>query len=132
MTTLALKPAFPMRSKSSGSQRDDRIQPARKTLHRKAWQAVALTVGATALAFFSVSAPMIGNPARRLFALDATPTIATEDAIHDSSQQALELTPTMLGPAITDDLFSLAEVTPVVDLFVLWMPELEIRAVPPG
>jgi hypothetical protein len=129
MATLALKPAFPVRTRSSDSKRPRRKKGARDVLQTGPWHTVAITAGAIALAFFCVSAPMIGDPVGRLFALDTMPTIPSEEAGRSEawSAQAFEFTPTMLGPAITEDMLALAE----EDWWVLMMPELEVHALPP-
>jgi hypothetical protein len=131
MATLALKPALPIRPRSSGSKRDHRPHRLRDALHSKPWQTAAITAGAMALTFFSVLAPIIDDPVGRLYTLDTTPTIPTEDAIRRDTRsmqalQAFEFTPTMLGPAITEEMLILAE----ADAWVV-MPELEVHALPP-
>ena len=128
MATLALKPAFPIRHKSSGSKRDHRPHRLRDALHSRPWQTAAITAGAMALSFFSVLAPMIDDPVGRLNTLEATPTIPMEEAIRRDtrSAQAFEFTPTMLGPAITEEMLILAE----ADAWIV-MPELEVHALPP-
>jgi hypothetical protein len=126
MATLALRPTFPVRPRS-GSKRDHgnhRMRDAQRT----AWGTLAATAGAIALAFFSVSAPLIGDPSGRLFALDATPTIATTFGGDTWAIRAFEFTPALLGPAITADMLMLAE----EDWSVLLMPELEVHAMPPN
>jgi hypothetical protein len=128
MATLALRPAFPTPTQS-GWKRGPRKQRGRDVLHPRPWRTMAITAGTVALTAFVVVAPMIGDPAGRLFALDATPTIPTWEAIRGdgSSARTFEFTPTMLGPEITADMFTLTE----EDVWVVTMPELEVRAVPP-
>lgn len=94
-----------------------------------------MTGGVIALTFFAVLAPMMDDPTGRLLALDASSPVSTEEAFHRdaSSAQAFELTPTMLGPSITDDMLILAEQDGALDedWSVMTMPELEVRALPP-
>jgi hypothetical protein len=127
MATLALRPTLPVRSRSS-PKRDQRQHRVREA-HSTAWRTAAITAGAIALAFFSVSAPMIGDPSGRLFALDASPSIATGAAFGGDAwpARAFEFTPALLGPAIDADMLTLAD-----EDAVLMMPALEVRALPPA
>ena len=127
MATLALRPTFPVRPRS-GSKRDHKKHRGRDA-QRTAWGTLAATAGAIALAFFSVSAPLIGDPSGRLFALDATLTTPAGAAFGGDTWaiRAFEFTPALLGPAITADTLMLAE----EDGSVLIMPELEVHAMPP-
>jgi hypothetical protein len=127
MATLALRPTFPARPRS-GSKRDHRKHRVRDA-QRTPWSALAATAGAIALAFFSVSAPLLGDPTGRLFALDATPTISGGAAFGGDTWaiRAFEFTPTLLGPAIPADMLLAEE-----DWSVLIMPELEVHAMPPA
>ena len=127
MATLALRPTFPVRPRS-GSKRDHRKNGVR-VIKRTPWRTIAITAGAIALTFFSVSAPMIGDPSSRLFALDAAPVRSIGAAFGDAwPGRAFEFTPALLGPVITAEMLTLAEDDwPAV----LLMPALEVRAVPP-
>jgi hypothetical protein len=127
MATLALRPTLPVRPQS-GPKRDPHKHRARDA-PRTPWRMIAITAGAIAIGFFSVSAPLIGDPSGRLFALDAAPVIRSGISFSDSwPVRAFEFTPTLLGPAITNDLLSLADDDwPAV----VMMPVLEIRALPP-
>jgi hypothetical protein len=128
MATLALGPTLPVRPRS-GSKRDHhkhRVRGAQRT----PWRTIAITAGAISIAFFSVSAPLIGDPSGRLFALDATPVVPSGASFVGDAWpvRAFEFAPTLLGPAITDDLLSLADSDwPVL----VMMPVFEIRALPP-
>jgi hypothetical protein len=133
MSTLALKPAFHFRPKSFHPKRDPR-KGRGNAWHSAPWRTISVTTGATALAFFCVAAPIIGDPAGRLFALDQMSTIP---ALEQTGREALaalafEFTPTMLGPAITAEM--LAEEDFAIDEAgsVLTMPELEVHALPPS
>ena len=132
MATLALKPAFSIRTRSSGSKRDHpKRRRTRAALHARPWQTIAITSGAIALTFFCVLAPLADDPAGRLFALDTAPTNATEGTGSDAwTAGPFEFTPTTLGPAITAEMLVLAEAEEEDDLVVM-MPELEVRAMPP-
>jgi hypothetical protein len=123
MSTLTLKPAFSKHGKS-GSRRDSREQHVRAAMQPRRERTLALTAGTIAIALFSVLAPMAGNPTERLFALDAMPTIPTDDAI--AEERKFELRPTLMGPAITSEALILAEEEP------LHMPALEVRVTPEG
>jgi hypothetical protein len=57
------------------------------------------------------------GPAQRLFALDATPTIAGDEAI--AQERPFELRPALMGPAITSEVLMMAEED------ALHMPALE-------
>ncbi len=120
MATLALKPAFPIRTRSSRSKHDHRKRHGKNVWQSKPWRTVSVTAGAMAVAFFSVLAPMIDDPAGRSFALETAPTIPY---VH-----VFEFTPTMLGPVIAADAVILAE----DDSAVMTMPELDVRAAPPS
>ena len=127
MATLALRPTFPVRPRS-GSKRDHRKNGAR-VAKRTPWRMIAITAGAIALTFFSVSAPMIGDPSSRLFALDAAPAISTGTPFGEAwPARAFEFTPALLGPAITAEMLTMAEDDRPA---VLLMPALEVRALPP-
>jgi hypothetical protein len=91
---------------------------------------IAITAGAISIAFFSVLAPLIGDPSGRLFALDAAPVIPSGASFGGDPWpvRAFEFTPSLLGPAITNDLLSLADSDSPV---LVMMPVLEIRALPP-
>jgi hypothetical protein len=134
MATLALKPVLPIRSRPFSSKRDQHKHRVRDVWQSGSWQTVCVTAGAIALTFLSVSAPMIDDPAARLFALDTTAAIPMEESfVRDAwSALAFELTPTMLGPAITADMLALAEedAWPEDNLSVMTMPELEVHALP--
>jgi hypothetical protein len=125
MATLALRPAYPVRPQSgSKRERKHRGRDAPRTL----WRTIGVTAGAIALTFFSVSAPMIGDPSGRLFALDASPTISIAAAFGDAwPGQVFEFTPALLGPAITAEMLTLADEDPI-----LIMPEFVVHAVPPS
>jgi hypothetical protein len=98
---------------------------------------MSATTGVIALACFCVAAPIIGDPAGRLFALDETSTIPTQEPSFSDAWATLafELTPNMLGPAITAEALSLAEEEEGVgldeDVAVVMMPVLEVHALPP-
>ncbi len=130
MATLALKPAFPIRTRRSGSKRDHRQQRVQNVWHSSPWRTVFVTAGAIAVTFFSVLTPMIDDPAGRLFALETVPTIPMADAIgHDGwYAHIFEFTPTMLGPAIAADAVMVAE----DDAWIVTMPALDVRAAPPS
>jgi hypothetical protein len=134
MATLALKPIFRLRTRSSRPQRDPR-QPHVPALQSAPWRTVSVATGAFALTFFCVLAPMIDDPAGRLFALDSTSTIPAHEPTPSQAWGALafELTPTMLGPTIADEMLTLEEEDSATgeDWGVVTMPELDISAVPP-
>jgi hypothetical protein len=134
MATLALKPVFPVRTRSSRPKRDPR-QQHRPALQSAPWRTASITAGAVALTFFCVLAPMIDDPTGRLFALESTSTLPAQDVSPRAAWAALafEFTPTMLGPAIAAEMLTLAEEesTTDEDWDVMTMPELEVRAVAP-
>jgi len=134
MPTLAIKPIFPVRTRSSRPKRDHRKQHVR-ALRSGAWRTVSITTGAVALTFFCVLAPLLDDPAGRLFALDTTSTIATPEATpHDvRAAVAFEFTPTMLGPAILAEMLTFEEEDSATDedWAVVTMPELDVNAMPP-
>ena len=121
MSTLTLKPAFSMH-RASGPRRDARekgvpaMQPSRQ-------RTIAVTVGAVFVALFSVLAPLAYNPSERLFALEATSTIPSDEAI--SWERPFDLPPSAMGPAIT------SEVLMRLEEEALHMPPLEVRVTPP-
>jgi hypothetical protein len=121
MSTLTMKPLFSMRS-ASGSRRDVREQDVREAMLPRRARTTALTAGVIAVSLFSILAPTAGNPAQRLFALDATPTIAADEAI--AQERPFELRPALMGPAITSEVLMMAEED------ALHMPALEIRVTP--
>jgi hypothetical protein len=96
---------------------------------------VSITTGAVALTFFCVLAPVIDDPAGRLFALDTTSTMPAEEMTPRDAWAALafEFTPTMLGPAIAAEMLTLAEEDFATegDWAVVTMPELQVSAMPP-
>src|SRR4051812_25240621 len=108
MATLALKPTFSIRRRSFHPKRDPHKE---RDLHAARWRAMSATTGAVALACFCVAAPIIGDPAGRLFALEQQSTIPTQDLSFRDAWAALafELTPNMLGPAITAEALMVAE-----------------------
>jgi hypothetical protein len=134
MPTLAIKPVFPVRTRSSRPKRDQRKQHVR-ALRSGTWRAVSMTTGAVALTFFCVLAPMLDDPAGRLFALDTTSTIPAQEATPRDAWTALafEFTPTMLGPAIAAEMLTLEDEDSATeeDWAVVTMPELDVSAVPP-
>jgi len=134
MATLALKPAFPIRTRPSGSKHDHRKRRVRDASPSRPWGTLAVTAGALLLSFFSVAAPMIGDPAGRLFALEGTSTIPPDEATNRDTwwARAFEFTPTMLGPAIPAEMLALAEADADDDLSVITMPPLEVHALPPA
>jgi hypothetical protein len=123
MATLALRPVFPVRPRSASKQKSsERLGPR---AHDRSWRIVG-TAAATALALFSISMPMMGDPTTRLYALDATPTVPTSVQAEHAWSQDFELAPAMLGPAIdTDAITSINE-----DASVITMPELHVTATP--
>jgi hypothetical protein len=137
MATLALKPTLrlPHRARS----KDDRRPLPEVRLLQDAkpspWRIIAVTSGVIALTLFALVVPMIGNPAARLFALDATATIATPDPLDSEIllERAFEMTPTMLGPVITDEMVEETEGDWIADedVTVVFMPQIEIFARPP-
>jgi hypothetical protein len=133
MSTLALKPGFHFRPKSFHPKRDHRKDRG-NAWHSAPWRTISVTSGAIALAFFCVGAPIVGDPAGRLFALDQVSTIPALEWTGREAWGALafEFTPTMLGPAINAEM--LAEEDLVIDEAgsVLTMPELEVHALPPN
>jgi hypothetical protein len=131
MATLAFKPVFPVRTRSSRPKGGHRKQPV-SAMQSGPWRTVSITTGAVALTFFCILAPMIGDPSGRLFALDATSTLPKEAAVTRDAL-AFEFTPTLLGPAIAGEMLCLAEEDAAIeeDLAVVTMPELEVNAVPP-
>jgi len=136
MATLALKPTFSIRPRSFHPKRDPRKERGRE-LHAARWRTLSVTTGAVALAFFCVGAPIIGDPAGRLFALDQVSTIPTQDLSFRDAWAALafELTPNMLGPAITAEALMVAEEedadAAIDEDMAVVMPVLEIHALPP-
>ena len=133
MATLALKPVFPVRTRSSRPKRDH-LKHSR-ALRSGTWRAVSMTTGTVALTFFCVLAPMIDDPAGRLFALDTTSTIPAEEVTAGDARAALafEFTPTMQGPAIAAEMLTLEEEDSATeeDWAVVTMPELDVSAAPP-
>jgi hypothetical protein len=92
-------------------------------------RAVSIVVTGVVLCGFSVFAPMIGNPARRLFALDGASSMpASDDALSGKLRlaRAFEWTPTMLGPEITGSAFDALE----DDVEFITMPVLVVHALP--
>ena len=137
MATFALRPTFQLRPQS-GSKRRDRGQVITAPHVRPSrWRVIAATIGSIAATFFVVFAPMIGNPAGRLYALEATPTIDTADSSDDdfATNRAFEFTPTMLGPAITEEMLDVTEDAAATeaddDESVVRMPQLDVGAAPP-
>jgi hypothetical protein len=130
MATLVLKPVFPVRTRSSRPPRKPR-HSSTHPLRSRPWRTVAVATGAAALSFFCVLAPLMGDPADRLFALEATSNIPTEEIALRGTWDALafELTPTMLGPAIPAEMLTFAE--ELEEDEGVTMPELEVTAVPP-
>jgi hypothetical protein len=95
---------------------------------------MSATTGAIALAFFCVAAPVVGDPAGRLFALDRVSTMPTQELSFRDAWAALafELTPNMLGPAITAEALMVAEADAAFDEdMAVVMPVLEVHALPP-
>jgi hypothetical protein len=134
MPTLAIKPVFPIRTRSSRPKRDHRKQHAR-ALRSGAWRTVSITTGAVALTFFSVLAPLLDDPVGRLFALDTTSNIAIPEATpHDAwAGVTFEFTPTTLGPAIAAEMLTFEDQESATDedWAVVTMPELDVSAMPP-
>jgi len=136
MATLALKPTFSIRPKSFHPKRDPHNKGRGRDLHVAAWRTMSVTSGAIALAFFCVTAPIVGDPAARLFALDQVSTLPSHElSFRDAwSALAFELTPNMLGPAITAEALMVAEeeAAPAIDEdWAIVMPVLEVHALPP-
>ena len=135
MATLALKPTFSIRPRSFHPKRDPHKGRGRD-LHVARWRTMSVTTGAIALAFFCVTAPIVGDPAGRLFALDQVSTIPVQELSFRDAWTALafELTPNMLGPAITAEALMVAEEEAVPAFDEDWavvMPVLEVHARPP-
>src|SRR5690242_11922864 len=100
MATLALRPVLPVRPRSASKREPrERLGPR---FHDRSWR-IAGIAAAIALALFSVSAPMMGDPAGRLYALDATPTVFNGAHANHTWSRDFELTPAMMGPAIDVD-----------------------------
>jgi hypothetical protein len=135
MTTLVLKPIFPIRTRSSRTRRVTRQQRLR-AIRSERWRAISITTGAVALTFFCVAAPIIDDPTGRLLALETTSTIPTSDVAGSDawSGQAFEFTPTTLGPAIAAEMLAWADedASAEEDGSIVTMPELEVRALPPA
>ena len=53
-------------------------QPSGRKLHRNHVRIALLVAAACAATIFSIAAPLVGNPARRLLSLDDRPTVPTE------------------------------------------------------
>ncbi len=123
MSTLTMKPTFPILN-TPDSTRDTRQQELRATMRPRRERIIALTVGTIAVTLFSVLAPMVGDPAERLSALDATPTIATDATI--ATERPFEFAPSLMGPAITFEALMLAEDDAV------YMPPLDVRVTADG
>jgi hypothetical protein len=87
---------------------------------------IALIAGAIAVTLFSVLAPMAGNPAERLSALDQTPTIANAASI--ARERPFEFAPSLMGPAITSEALMRAE----EDDDAVYMPPLDVRVTADG
>jgi len=117
MSTLTLKPTFPMHSASGSSSRSVRAQEVREAMQPRRERTLALTAGVIAIALFSIFAPSAGDPTERLFALDAMPTIATDEV---PWERPFALPPTAMGPAIT------SEALMRVEDGALHMPPLEV------
>jgi hypothetical protein len=123
MSTLTLRPAFSMH-RASGSRRGVREQDVRQAMLPRPERTIAVTIGAIAVALFSILAPMAGDPTERLSALEATSTIPTDETI--AYERPFEMPPTAMGPAITWEALLLAEEG------ALQMPPLEVRVTPQG
>jgi len=133
MATLALKPAFPIPTRSSRPKREHRKQHAR-AMQAGPWRTMSVTAGAVALTLFCVAAPIIDDPAERLLALESTSTIPTLEAnLYDVWAHVFEFTPTTLGPAINAEMLAMVEGDGSIDddWSIVTMPELEVRALPP-
>jgi len=135
MATLALKPLFPIRTGSSRPKRVSRRQRLH-AMRSPPWRTMTITTATIAIGFFCVAAPMIGDPAGRLFALETTSTLPLTDATGSEgwATKAFEFTPTTLGPAIAAEMLAWAdeEVSGEEDWVIVTMPALEVRAWPPA
>jgi hypothetical protein len=96
---------------------------------------MSITTATIAIGLFCVAAPMIGDPAGRLFALETTATIPVTDGTRSEGwvTKAFEFTPTTLGPAIAAEMLAWAdeEASNDEDWGIVTMPALEVRAWPP-
>ena len=126
MGTLALRPAFPVRPRSASKHG---LRGLRELLglrsHERSWRIVG-TASAIAVALFSVSVPMLGDPTGRLNALDATPTVSIRPHATHAWFRDFELTPAMMGPAFEVDAITSIE----EDASAIVMPELHVTAIP--
>ncbi|MET0591134.1 MAG: hypothetical protein ABW133_00440, partial [Polyangiaceae bacterium] len=123
MATLALRPVLPLHPRSSGTKRP--AHHARNPSRRRVWQTAVIVAGAIGLSAFSIVAPILDDPSDHLAALDMTPTIALVPTIR-TSDDAFELTPTMLGPAISEEALAFLGIEEWLE-----MPELQVHALPP-
>jgi hypothetical protein len=122
MSTLTLKPTFPMR-RASDARRGVRGQAVREAMSPRPARTIALTIGAIAVALFSVLAPMTDDPTARLSALDTTPTMLGDESI--AFERPFEMPPTM-GPVLTWEALTLAQEG------TLHMAPIEVRVTPEG
>jgi hypothetical protein len=97
---------------------------------------MTITTAAIAIGLFCVAAPMVGDPAGRLFALETTSTLPITDLTGSDGwrTKAFEFTPTTLGPAIAAEMLAWAdeEAAGEEDWFLMTMPAQEVRAWPPA
>ena len=126
MGTLALRPALPVRPRSASKHglRGLREHLSRRE-HERSWRIVG-TATAIAVALFSVSVPMLGDPTGRLNALDASPTVSISPNAPHAWFRDFELTPAIMGPAFEIDAITSIE----EDASAIVMPELPVTAIP--
>jgi hypothetical protein len=122
MATLALKPAFLLRPRASGTERGSGHR-ARNPSKRRAWQTALLTTSAMALSIFTVVAPILDDPRGHLAALEMTPMAL----VSSLSERAFEFTPMTFGPVITSEVLAIIDIEEWLE-----MPELAVHATPPA
>jgi hypothetical protein len=114
MSTTALRPFNGLQPRPRGDANGPRgsLRPA---------HVASIVVGACAVAFFSIAAPLIGNPARRLLWLDNTANV--DDEFVAPSEHGAELSPGNGWVAV--------DTVDWIDTSALMMPPLDVRAEPP-
>jgi hypothetical protein len=92
---------------------------------KKRWREALVIAAATALAIFTIAAPLAGNPQERLFALDQAPGVLPLQGgwFEAPSRRPFDLSPGARWIAVDT---SQVEAAPV-----LIMPELAVRGIPP-
>jgi hypothetical protein len=121
MSTLTMRSTFALYG-VPGSRRDPREQKAVEAMHHHGARSLLIGAGTITVALFSLLAPMTGNPANKLWSLDARATLPFEGNI--ATVRPFEMRPTMMGPAITPDVLMRAE--------AVQMPPLEVQAPAPA